>query len=124
MMKKLVIALNILFVIIGLFSILLALTSFMVFDAPGSENNLYLWGAFFAAIVMPFACFGSVIASVIVLYKYNNFKNALIILLLPCVVIIIFIVCLLLIQIFCHGDFSCPEKFAYHHWLNHYEAYL
>jgi len=83
-MKKLVIALDILFFLIGIFSILLALTSFMVFDAPGSENNPYLWGAFWSALAMPFVCFGSVIASIILLCKFKNVRKAFWISLLPC----------------------------------------
>lgn len=111
-MRKLIIGLNILFLIIGFLSIGLALTSVMIFDSPGSENNPYVWGAFWSAVALPFTCLGSVIVSLRILFKSSNYKKALWVSLTPCIVIGIFGICLLLIQIYCQGSFSCGGKFS------------
>jgi hypothetical protein len=113
-MKILAIILNVVFALIGFLSIFLALTSFMIFDAPGSEYNPYLWGAFWSALALPLTCFLSVIVSLVMLIKYNNPKKVLWIFLLPCVVIGIFISCMVLIEVYCQGDFSCNGKFLQH----------
>jgi hypothetical protein len=106
-MKIFVIILNILFIIIGAFSIMLALTSFMIFDAPGSENNPYLWVAFWSALTMPLVCFGSVIVSTILLFKFKKIKKAFWVVLLPLIPIGTLIACMVLIETYCQGNFSC-----------------
>lgn len=106
-MKKLILFINIIFIIIGLLSIPLALTSVMIFDAPGSENNTYLWVAFWSAVALPFTCAGSVITSSLVAKNPLNYKKALWISLTPCIVLAIFIGSMTMIQIYCNGNFSC-----------------
>jgi hypothetical protein len=108
-MKRLVIILNILFSVVGFFSIGLALTSFMVFDSPGSENNPYLWVAFYSALALPITCLVSVILSVSILRHSQNYKKALWVSLLPCIVIATLCGSLILIQIYCNGDFACGK---------------
>jgi hypothetical protein len=106
-MKKFAYLLNILFILIGLVSILLALTSFMLFDAPGSENNNYVWLVFWSALALPIASFGAVIASLIMIIKLQNFKKAVMVFVIPIVVIALLVAGLVLIEMFCNGNFSC-----------------
>lgn len=106
-MKRLVIASNIIFTLIGIASILLALTSVMLFDAPGSENNTYLWITFWSAVALPFTCFGSVIASWYIFFKSANYKKAFLVSLLPCLVIAVLCGSLVMIEIYCQGNFVC-----------------
>jgi hypothetical protein len=106
-LKRLLDILNLLFALMGVVSIPLALTSFMLFDAPGSENNTYLWFAFWAALALPFLTFGSLLASMSICSKSQNYKKALWILLIPTMDIFIIVGSMTLIDIYCHGSFSC-----------------
>ena len=116
-MKKFVFLINFLFGFLGLASILLAFSSLMLFDSPGSENNTYVWVLFWSSISLPFTCFGSVITSLFIMYKSRQYKKALWPFLLPCLVIAIMAVSLTLIQIYCGGNFSCPQKHVGHNLL-------
>src|SRR5476649_1057674 len=106
-MKTFALLMSILFAILGVVSIALALTSVMLFDSPGSENNTYLWVVFWAAISSPFACFGSVIASRWIAHKSQNYQRATAVFLVPCIVFAVMVISLVLIQIYCNGNFSC-----------------
>ncbi len=108
-MKVLVILANLIFIIISILSILLAITSVFLFDAPGSENNPYVWGMFLSALALPIACFVSVPVSLYISFKKKNYKKALLIFLLPIIVIAILLVNMSLNDIFCNGSFSCPH---------------
>ncbi|MEO8402837.1 MAG: hypothetical protein ABI597_13780 [Gammaproteobacteria bacterium] len=106
-MRKLTIFLNIIFILIGLVSILLALTSPMIFDAPGSEHNRILIVTLISALLLPIACFGSIAYSITMLVKRKNSKKALLVFIIPCVVGAIFIGSMIAIDVFCSGQFSC-----------------
>lgn len=106
-MRKLIIFLNILFGFIGVFSILLALTSPMLFDSPGSENNNIVWVMFWSAITLPITSLISVVASIIFLCKKSYNKIALSILLIPTMNLGVLITGIVLLQIYCQGNFSC-----------------
>lgn len=108
-MKKLIIILNIIFILIGLVSIPLALTSPMLFDAPGSEDNKILYVTLFSILVLPVSCFGAVFYSLHAFYKQNQFKKALKVLFIPCFVLLVFLGSMEAIEVFCAGQFSCSK---------------
>lgn len=107
-MKNLIHILNIIISLLGIFGLLVAMTAPMLFDAPGSENNTYLWVAFWASLALPFTCFGSALTSWYILYKSENYKKSLLVLALPCLNVAIIVICMTLIQVYCQGNFSCP----------------
>jgi hypothetical protein len=106
-MKRLTEIINGLVAIIGVLSIPVALTSVMIFDSPGSENNTILWVTFWSAVALPFSCLASIITSSILLKYPEKYKKALLVSLFPCLVIAVFVGSLVLIQIYCQGNFSC-----------------
>ena len=108
-MKNLLLFLNMLFGIIGFLAIPMALMSVMMFDAPGSENNNYVWMAFWSMVALPFTCLISVACSSYIARHSQNYKKALLIALLPCIVIAVIILSFVLIQIYCGGSFSCGK---------------
>lgn len=105
-MRKLTILLNIIFILIGLVSVLLAVTSPMIFDAPGSEHNRILIVTFISVLLLPIACFGSIIYSITMLVKEKH-KKALLVFIIPCIVGTIFIGSMIALEVFCAGQFSC-----------------
>jgi hypothetical protein len=107
MLKRFALFFNIMFTLVSLLSVPFALTAFMLFDAPGSENNTYLWVVFWSALALPFVTIGAVSYAWYVTLKDSNYKRALLVLLLPVLDISIIVVGMVLIQVFCHGDFSC-----------------
>lgn len=107
-MKRLVLLINCIFIIIGFLSIATALFSPMLFDAPGSENNNFVWMMFWSLLSIPLTCLISVVWSMIIFYHSANYKKALWISLIPCIPIAVTCISVTLIQIFCHGLFSCP----------------
>ncbi len=48
-----------------------AMMSPMMFDAPGSENNLYLWIAFIATLILPIVS----VISIFISLKYISAKD-------------------------------------------------
>lgn len=69
------------FYIILPFSVLFALVSPMMFDAPGSDENPFLWAAFFSAITSPLIILISVITSILLFKRFS--KAAFLVSLLP-----------------------------------------
>lgn len=106
-MKKLALIVNVLFGAIGLLSIFVALMSVMLFDAPGSENNTYLWVLFWLLALFPVSCFFSIMVSNIFIFKYQQYKKALWVFIVPCILVVLIISSVVLIEINCGGNFVC-----------------
>ena len=89
----------------GALGILLALTSFFLFDAPGSEKNPATNLLFCCALTLPIVCLASIVMSW-VLYARKHFAMASGISLLPLVNLAGGAAALLWLQLFNHGNFS------------------
>ena len=61
--KLIVILATVLWVGLGLFSVLPAMFSVMMFDAPGSDANPATWALFASVVSFPFVCGGAVATS-------------------------------------------------------------
>jgi hypothetical protein len=96
---------TILFSLVGLLGILPALTSFFIFDAPGSEKNPATIVLFFSALTLPIVCLLS-IATAWVIYARKHFAAACCIALIPVVNLISGGAALLWLEIFNGGHFS------------------
>lgn len=106
--KRWIVFTNLAFFILGIAGLFLAMASFMLFDAPGSENNTYVWILFFASLLFPVSCFLSCIISLITLLKFKKNKPALWIAFIPCIIILVLIIDVSLLQLNCEGNLSCP----------------
>ena len=105
--KRLSILSNVLFIMFGIASIMLALTSFMLFDAPGSENNILVWIVFWCSLALPITCGIAVISSLLVFFKSRRYKKSFFISLTPTILLAIIAVCFVLNDIYCGGTLSC-----------------
>lgn len=81
-MKTVVIIVNILALILGLLSIYAAFMSPMLFDAPGSEKNKFLWLSAYSMMALPFVILVCEIVSWI-LFGRGNYRTALLATLVP-----------------------------------------
>lgn len=98
-------ATTIVFGILGLLSLLPALTSFFLFDAPGSEKNPCTIALFISALTMPLNCAASMALSWI-FYLRKHFAAARWISLFPVINLVTGACALLWLEIFNHGNFS------------------
>lgn len=108
--KRLSILSNVLFIMFGIASIMLALTSFMLFDAPGSENNILVWILFCCALALPFTCAIAVFSSLFIFFKSRRYKKSFLISLMPTILLATMGICFVLIDIYCGGTFSCMKS--------------
>lgn len=91
-----IIVCNVVFGLAFLVSLLLAMISPMLFDAPGSENKWNLWALFFIIISYPLVYIICLVLSII-LYKKGRSKEALIASIVPGVHCLLLFVALLFI---------------------------
>ena len=96
---------TIVFGILGLLSLPLALTSFFLFDAPGSEKNPCTIALFISALTMPLNCAASMALSWILNLR-QHFTAARWTSLFPVINVFTGAGALLWLEIFNHGSFS------------------
>ncbi len=105
--KFFTIILNCFFFFVGLAGIMMALMSAMLFDAPGSEKNPYVWILFATTLALPVSCLISCVTSLYVYFREKNYRKAFMLSLIPTIVIVCMVIDVTVIQLFCHGNFSC-----------------
>ena len=103
--RKFLIITTIVFGVAGLLGLLPALTSFFLFDAPGSEKNPATVVLFCAALTFPIVCLISIILSWI-LYARKHFAVACYTSFLPAVNIVCGGTALIWLELFNGGQFS------------------
>ena len=96
---------TILFSLGGILGLLPALTSFFLFDAPGSENNPATILLFCCALTLPVVCLLALLAAWI-LYRRKNYRIACGISLLPLLNITGAVAALLWLELFNGGQFN------------------
>ena len=93
------------FGVTGAFGLVLALTSFFLFDAPGSEKNPATIVLFCSALTLPVVCLVSIAMSWL-FYIRKHFAVAACVSLLPLVNLACGAAALIWLQLFNHGNFS------------------
>ena len=96
---------TILFSLGGILGLLPALTSFFLFDAPGSENNPATILLFCCALTLPVVCLVALLAAWI-LYRWKYYRVACGISLLPLLNITGAVAALVWLEIFNRGQFN------------------
>lgn len=97
---------NTIFCIILPFSILTAMFSPMLFDAPGSEESFYTTVLFLSLFTSPIVILISVTTSRKLLFSLKEYKIALVFSLLPLINVIAFLFALWGIETFQNGRFT------------------
>jgi hypothetical protein len=103
--RKCLIISTVVFGLAGLLGLLPALTSFFLFDAPGSEKNPATILLFFSAATLPIVCLVSIILSWI-LYRRKKFTLGCYISFLPAINLLCGAAALLWLELFNNGQLS------------------
>jgi hypothetical protein len=90
-------------------SLVAALTTLFMFDAPGSEKNPYLLTMVWSIWLFPVACAIAIIVGWIA-YFLKSLTLARLVFLLPIVNIIVGAIGFVLLSKICHGDFACGYR--------------
>ena len=105
-MRKALLGLNVLLLSTLLFWPVMAMSSAMIFDAPGSEDNPLTQMIFWWALSYPIPV---LVGSVGVWFNRKKEKNAMIIIftMISLLSVIIGVVLFVLLDLFCDGQFAC-----------------
>ncbi len=106
MIRIIIRIIHIIFGIAFPFSVYVALLSPMMFDAPGSTENILVWLLFIAVFTFPLMILTSIIASWGIARSGKGYKMALVCSLLPCLNIALFFISMGCIEIFQNGSFA------------------
>ncbi len=87
-------------------SVVPSMMSVMMFDAPGSENNPYVWAFFAGIFCAPLVFLGTSVLAICA-YVWRRRRLLQLAIGLPCVLTIYVIVTIILLQSRCAGSFTC-----------------